>query len=231
MKEKMHKFESDLIPKEKRQMEIEKIKAMTFPEKASHMWAYHKFIVFLPVLLVLLFVFVFQWIDNSRHQDVLRIAITDSRGMDGENAAKEIKYLLNIDNRFSVISLDHSYFSQGGELDMQSVQKFVVIVAAQGMDLFIVNEHVFAHYMQQDVFMDLALLFSEEELAKMNLVLEYGIDISDSPVATEMFGVYDSPAVLGIIANIDLESLDQDGTRKRDMIRNFYHRVIRGSIG
>ena len=223
----MHKFESDMTVREKRHQEIEKLKKMSFKEKVSHMWAYHKLILFMPVIILVLVVSVFRWIENSRYETVLHIAISDSAWIDTDEVAKEIKTLLNIDNRFSVIGLDNTYFTRDGELTMESVQKFAVVVANRRMDIFITGEDLFDLYMPQEIFMNLHDLFTSEELAEMELLDGYGIYVGDSDFIRNQLDIIYSPVFLGVISNVDLEEVNQDGGFKKDLIRDFYFDVIR----
>ena len=36
------RYESDMTPKEKRELEKKKLKQMTFPQKVEYIWAYYK---------------------------------------------------------------------------------------------------------------------------------------------------------------------------------------------
>ena len=222
----MHKFESDMTPKEKRQAEIKKLKKMTLSEKASHMWAYHKLILFMPLIVIVLVISIFRWVENSRFQSVLSIAVTDSIEMDTRVVAEEIKSLLNIENRYSTISLDNAFFTIDGELNMESVQKFAVVVSARGLDIFITREQLFKTQIDQGIFMDLNEIFSIEELAQMDLLGHYGISVGDSAFILNDMKVPYSPVYLGVIANVDLNEVDHDGVAKIDMIRDFYFHVI-----
>ena len=222
----MHRYESDLTPKEKRQMEIEKIKSLPFPKKVEHMWAYHKLILASPVILVLLIVFAHGWIQNIRTDQVLNIAITNGFETDVEGLTKLTMERLNIENRFSEVMIDPGYVVVDGEFDMTSVQKFTVIVAAGGIDILISNPEIYEHYKEQGLFMSMSEIFNEEELATLNVVDDYAIDITHYPIVGEGLNLFHDTIYLMVIANIELDEENHDGMTKRELIRGFYKYVI-----
>ena len=218
----MHRYESDLSPKERRQLEIEKIKSLSFKEKLEHMWAYHKLILFFPVILVILITFTYQFIQNARRETVLSIAVVDSIGADIEKVTEEVREQLNIHNRFSEITIDINYFTYNGEFDVQSIQKFTVVVAAQGMDVLISGLEIAELYLGKELFLDLNQVFTPEELAKMNVIDSHAIDITDSSVAKEKLSLYYSPIYFMVIGNVELDEVNHDGMTKRELIRGFF---------
>ena len=224
----MHRYESDLTPKEKRQMEIEKIKSLSFPKKVEHMWAYHKLILASPVILILLIVFAYGWIQNIRMETVLSIAITNGFETDVEWLAEETRERMNIENRFSEVLIDPNFVVMDGEFDMTSVQKFVVIVAAGGMDILISSPEIYEHYKGQGVFLKINEIFTEEEITNLSVVDDYAIEITNYPVVGEGLNLFHEAIYLMVISNIELDEENHDGMTKRELIRGFYKYVIAG---
>jgi len=224
----MHRYESDLTAKEKRKLEIEKIKGLSFSEKLEHMWAYHKLILASPILLVLFIVFVYSFIQNSRMETVLNIAVTGGFEVEVEAISELTKERLHIENRFSQIMIDPTYITIGGEFDMNSLQKFIVIVAAQGIDILISNPGIYQVYKEQDFFMDLGEFFSEEEMVTMTLMDRYAINITSYPMVKERLNLPYETVYFMVIANVELDEVNHDGMTKRELIRGFYRYVIAG---
>ena len=221
----MHRYESDLTSKEKRQLELEKIKSLSFKEKLEHMWAYHKLILFFPVILIAFVIFAYQFIQNARTETVLSIAIVDSFEADVEKVTEEIRKQLNIFNRFSEISIDTNYFTRDGEFDAQTLQKFTVIVAAQGMDVLITGLEITEFYLGTELFMDLNLVFEQEELAGLNVIDSHAIDITDSSIARDVLGLHYSPIYFMVIGNVEIDEINHDGMTKRELIRGFFELI------
>jgi len=222
----MHRYESDLTAKEKRQMEIEKIKGLSFKEKLEHMWTYHKFILASPILLVLLIVFVHSFIQNSRMESVLNIGISGGFEAEVEEIVELTKERLHIENRFSQIMIDTTYVTIEGSFDISSAQKFVVIVAAGGMDILITNPGVYEFHKEHEFFMDLRELFSEEELSTMTLVDNYAIDITSYSVVREKFNLPYETIYFMVIANVEIDEVNPEGRTRGEMVRGFYRYVI-----
>ena len=227
--EKVHRYESDLTPKEKRQMEIEKIKSLPFPKKVEHMWTYHKLILASPIILVALIVLGHGWIQNIRTDQVLSIAITNGFEADIEWLANVTEERLNIDNPFSEVMVDPNFITIDGEFDMNSIQKFTVIVAAGGMDILISNPSIYELYRDQGLFWNLNEIFSEEELSALNLVDNYAIEITHYPTVVERLNLFYDTVYFMVISNIVLDEENHDGVTKRELIRDFYYYVIAGN--
>ena len=224
----MHRYESDLTPKEKRKLEIEKIKGLSFTEKLEHMWAYHKLILASPILLVLLIVFLHSFIQNSRMESVLNIAVTGGFETEVEAIVELTKEKLHIESRFSQVMIDTNYTTIDGEFERYSLQKFIVIVAAQGMDILISNPGIYEIYKEQEFFMDLGHFFSEEELLSMTLTDTYAINITSYSLVKERFNLPYETVYFMVIANVDIDEANHEGMTKRELIRGFYRYVIAG---
>jgi len=220
----MHKYESDLTSKEKRKMEIEKLKQMTFLEKLSHMWSYHKLILFMPIIVILLVFGIVRWVENSRYETVLSIAVVNSASWEDNSEVWEgLREQLEIQNRHSEILVDTAYVFLEDAPNMEATQKLTVVVAAGTLDILIANQHVYDTYRVHDMFLDLGEIFSEEEMAAMQIVNGNAIDISATTEVNERyFGVMHTPVYLTVISNVDLDEVNLEGITKRELIRRFY---------
>jgi hypothetical protein len=224
----MHKYESDLTSKEKRQMEIEKIKSLSLSGKVEHMWAYHKLIVVSPIILILLLIFAHGMIRNIRTESVLNIAITNGFETDVELLTDMTREKLNIENRFSEVMIDPNYITIDGEFDMASVQKFTVIVAARGMDILISSPDIYEHYKEQGLFANMNEIFTQEELSDSHLVDNYALKITNYQIVAEGLNLFYETIYFMVISNVDLDEVNHDGMSKRELVRGFYQYVIAG---
>ena len=86
--------------------------------------------------------------------------------------------------------------------DYNTVMKFVAIVAAQDMDILICNQEVYEHYDDQEYFMDLTELLSEEECQKYSLSEgDTAIEITNLPRYQEMNLTSYEPVYLAVLVN------------------------------
>jgi len=220
----VHKYESDLTAKEKRKLEWEKIKGMNFKDKVSHIWTYHKLLLASPFIVAFLVITIVNTIIQNRYEDVLSIAIINGihvEDMDARDAS--LREHLELEHPHSGVMIDPTFVFMDGALTIESVQKLVVFIAAGHIDLLITNQYLFADYVRQEMFLDLGEVFSENELAKMNIVGRYGIDIS-AAVDTNLtyFGIIYEPVYLAVIVSVDLESETLEGVTKKELIRRLY---------
>ena len=220
----MHKYESDLTAKEKRKLEWEKIKGMNFKEKITHVWTYHKLLLAAPVIAVFLIVTIVNIIIQNRYENVLSIAVINGLHVsDMDETVGSLKERLEIEHPHSTILIDPNFIFVDGALTMESVQKIVVFIAAGQIDLLITNEYLLANYIEQEMLLDLGEIFYQSELAQMNLVERYGIDISEFvEINQDYFGVFYEPVYLTVIVNVDLEEETLEGVTRRELIRRLY---------
>ena len=86
--------------------------------------------------------------------------------------------------------------------DYNTMMKFAAVTAAQGMDILICNEDVYEHYDEQEYFMDLTELLSEEECQKYNLTKgDTGLDITNLARYQEMNLTSYEPVYLAVMVN------------------------------
>ena len=220
----MHKYESDLTAKEKRQLEWEKIKGMSFKNKVSHIWAYHKPILAAPVIAIFLIVTIVNIVIQNRYENVLSIAVINGLHVNDTDARDvSLKERLELEHPHSTILIDPNFTFVDGALTMESVQKIVVFIAAGQIDILITNQYLFENYVEQEMLLDLGEIFSEYELAEMNLVQRYGIDITEAvDMNIEYFGIFYEPVYLTVIVNVDLEGETLEGVTRRELIRRLY---------
>jgi len=224
--EQKHQFESDMTAKEKRQAEIAKLKAMTFKERVAHMWSYHKLIVLAPVILVVLVIAIGQYIVHLRYQDILTIGVVDSAFTDGAAVGEELRGLLGVEDPYALITVDSSYRSSEGNLDPDSLQKFVVLSGAGALDLFISDTDVFEmNVRMRSSFLELSEVLDADVIASLNIVDEYGIDISGTRLA-EILDIPYQPAILAVIPNRDLLSYDREGIQRIERVRTLVETTI-----
>ena len=220
----MHRYESDLTAKEKRKLEWEKIKGMNFKDKVSHIWAYHKLLLASPFIVAFLIVTIVNIVIQNRYEDVLSIAVINGMHVEDVDARDaSLREHLELEHPHSGVMIDPTFMFMDGALTMESLQKIVVFIAAGHIDVLITNEYLFADYVRQEMLLDLGEIFSEDELAKMNIVGRYGIDISTA-VDTNFayFGIIYEPVYLTVIVSADLESETLEGVTKKELIRRLY---------
>ena len=224
----MHKYESDLTGKEKRQLQWKTFKELPLKDKPGHLWAYHKLLLAIPFILIFLGFSINGIIQNVRTETVLNVAVTDTPGVNQTEVANETEKLLNLENPFSEVLFDYNFFSYEGMFDHNSIQKFAVIISAQGMDVLITNKDIYRRYYEHGTFMDLNYVFSQEELMAVNLIDSHAIDITNYTNTKEMLGITYEPVYFMVISNVELDHINTEGITKRETIRQFFYRVIQG---
>lgn len=184
------RYESDLTAKEKRQLEWEKIKSMSWKDRISHIWAYYKPHMAVGLMIILALSVIGQSIYRSQFETVLSVAILNAGAGDVEAMAGDLKNYLGDEDKYHEISIDTSMFFTGDEQsDYTSVMKITTLVGAQEIDVLLATEDQFEKYKEMDAFLPMdELLTEEQKSAYGDRVSDYGIRIESSSKLDE-FGV------------------------------------------
>lgn len=214
------KYESDMSPKEKRQAEIAKIRALSWTDKIVHMWSYHKVILFSPVILALFIWGSISFVQNLRYEDVLNVAVSHGdMTLDRLTIVEELKQNLGIESQYAELFIDGSYFFSDMQ-DHNVIQKFVTKVAASAIDVFITDLVPYNHYHDAEFFKPLDLIFTQEELDQLTIINGDAIDMTEYvEQLTHFFGVHYTPVYFTVIGNVDLEQVNLGRYVRGDTIR------------
>lgn len=184
------RYESDLTAKEKRQLEWEKIKSMSWKDRISHIWAYYKPHMAVGLMIILALSVIGQSIYRSQFETVLSVAILNAGAGDVEAMAGDLKNYLGDEDKYHEISIDTSMFFTGDEQsDYTSVMKITTLVGAQEIDVILATEDQFGKYKEMDAFLPMdELLTEEQKSAYGDRVSDYGIRVESSSKLDE-FGM------------------------------------------
>lgn len=184
------RYESDLTPKEKRQLEWEKIKNMSWKDRISHIWAYYKPHMAIGLAIILVLVVIGQSVYRSRFDTILFVAILNAGAGDSVAMGEDFKNYLGDEDKYHEISIDSSMYFTGDEAnDYTSLMKFTTLVGAQELDAVIATEDQYEKYRDMDAFLSTDELFTEEEKSAYgDRVSDYGLRVTGSSKLEE-FGL------------------------------------------
>lgn len=198
------KYESDLTKKEKRELERQKLKSMSFGGKLQYIWAYYKAPIFgLIGVIVLLCVFKDIY-DNSKITTVLSITVIDSLGSDYENTQKEVEKVLGVDeDEFQVVSLEQNLNTTEGGLELNPYGQMALItkIEAKSVDVMIMPENYYESLDIAGYFADIKEVLGEETSASFGSNIDsYHVTISSEEFA-EQFGIPYDPVCVAVVSN------------------------------
>lgn len=202
------RYESDRTPKEKRELELQKLKQMTFKEKLDHIWSYYKPHMAVGIGIILVFVLIGQIIYRSQFDTVLYAAIINAVEVDGEAVGEEFKEYRGDTDKYHEYTIDTSIYMDKEQEDYNMVMKLSTIIGAQQVDVLIAPEYKFQEYVEQEAFLPMKELLTEEQQEMYQDVLtEYGICVKDSEVLKEQGMILTEDAYLGVL--VYTENLDE----------------------
>ena len=140
------RYESDMTPKEKRELERKKLKQMTAGQKLEYIWAYYKPHMAVALGIILLIVFIGQMIYRSQFDTVFYAAIINGTAGDGETLAEDFKNYTGDTDKYHEYTIDNSMYLMKDQEDYQMVMKLSTIIGAQQVDVLIAPEYKFQEY-------------------------------------------------------------------------------------
>lgn len=199
------RYESDMTLKEKRELEMKKLKSMTFGQKLGYLWEYYKiWLVILAAVIMIISIFVTMY-RNSQKINLISIGIANSSiTSDSTEVVDELIEMLGTGDKHETATVDTSYYFNDDvtSTDPNIIMKFSTMVAAQSMDVLICSENVMEYYSEQEMFLKPSEYLSSEQIAEMgDRVSEYGVRIDGSELLDEWGLVLYEPVYFTVIAN------------------------------
>lgn len=199
------RYESDLTRKEKRQLELEKIKSMSWKDRLSHIWAYYKPHMAVLLLVILACSMIGQMIYRAQFETVFSAAVLNGIMGDSEMMAEDFKSYLGDQDKYHEIMIDSSmYFSGDDSADYTAVMKLTTLIGAGEIEVMIAPESQFEKYQTMDAFIPMKDLLTEEQIETYGEdVSEYGLYVGDSETLKQ-FGMNTSEGGwLGVMVNAE----------------------------
>ena len=199
------RYESDMTSKEKHELEMKKLKSMTFGQKIGYLWEYYRiWLVVLVVVIMLISLFVTMY-QNSQKVNLMTLGVANSSiTSDSTEITDELIDMLGTGDKHETATVDTSYyFNDDVELtDPNIIMKFSTMVAAQSMDVLICSENVMKYYSEQEMYLKPSEYLSSDQIAAMgDRVSEYGVRIDGSKLLDKWGLVLYEPVYFTVIAN------------------------------
>lgn len=199
------RYESDMTPKEKRELERKKLATMTLGQKIGYLWEYYKiWLLILAVVIMFISMFVTMY-QNSQKINLMGLAVANSTTLsDTSGVTEDLIEMLGTGDEHETVTVDTSYYFNEdiANTDPNIIMKFSTMVAAQSIDVLISSEHVMDYYKDQEMFLMPSEYLSEEQIAALgDRVSEYGVRIDGSSLLEKWDLVAYEPVYFTVIAN------------------------------
>ncbi len=180
--------------------EWDKMKDRPFKEKLSYFWEYYKVHVIVAIIAVIFVVAMIRSFVTSKDYAVF-IAAVDSFDATGETKgvwAEELADIIGFDKDDYEVYIDSTVQFGGDSASTQSdyvsAQKLTALLTSRSMDIMIADMTVFEQYAQNDCFVDLRDIYSEEELSSMEGLIYYTDAATFADYQSSEMNVYEKQA-------------------------------------
>lgn len=158
------KHESDMSPKEKRELEKSYLRKMNFSQKAEHILAYYKTHMLLTFIAVLGIIFAAYYIYRMQVDIVFNALVINSHGGNTKALGTDFKEFIGEDSLFHEIFMDDSLTFTGSSLSSHYNEiKLSSYLNNKLVDVMIVDEEYYHQYKDSGLLMPLFKLLSDEE--------------------------------------------------------------------
>ena len=155
------------------------LKPMTFSQKIDHLWTYYKYHLWILALFLIFAAAGITGIINAG-KEVMISGVIVNVGISNKGysyLSDEYADVLNIDKKQSVeltyVQFTDPQSAENVSENYQAAMKIVAMISAKNLDYMIMDRAAMEFYMDQDIYMDLREMFSEEQLAQWASILIY----------------------------------------------------------
>lgn len=175
------KHESDLTPREKRQMEIRKIKSLPFRKKIPYLWTYYKSWLVILLIIIAFAAFIVTVVRNRMTEELISVGIEDTHpdsqlAMDQLEA--ELLEYMGTGEGLEKVSVDGSFIS-GDEYT--AMTKRMTTIAAGDLDVFICGEDTYQEYKSQNAFREWSEVLGDSYEKYEQYMTDGTLDLSKCP--------------------------------------------------
>lgn len=168
-----HKYESDMTKKEKRQLELEKLKSMSLLEKADYIWTYYK-AWFAGALAVIILIYMgFTMYQGMQKNELVSVTVLGAR-MDAEQIEdfqNDVKEWMVTEKENDVVTVNANLSSNGE--DYNSNIALTTLIGAQSVDVLICPKDIYEDYAGQDGFASDGMIFENTGFIRETFDVDY----------------------------------------------------------
>ena len=144
-----------------------KLKGQGFKAKWDYFWEYYKIHTLVAVFVVILLVMLIHDISNNKPYGFYAAAINSAASGAQDILEKEFTDYSGIDTTNQLCYIDTTLVYNLDLIDEVTIatsQKIMATMAASDLDVMIADDKLFTHYANQESFLDLRTVLSEDEL-------------------------------------------------------------------
>lgn len=178
LKHHLKKLKADLAP-------------MTWPQRLEHLWTYYKWVLAAVIAAAVLLNIVISSVISANTEILISgMAINAPVDEAGYDLLSE-KYLAHLGGtkrqavQFSQDILDLESLSYGSETSYSAIVKISGMTSTGSLDYLILDAEALEYYATGELFLDLRQVFSQEELAQMNIT-----SIGNTPLLIDLSGTW-----------------------------------------
>lgn len=195
------KYESDLTAKEKRQMELKKIRELKGLERINYLWTYYKVVLVIFVVIVFAISIIATMIKGALTEEVFSLAVADvDYSANTETLEKELETLFQPESLEEIV-LDTSLSSVE---DAGNQTKLMLVMGSMTeSDVVVCNETLKDRYEEQGAFLDWKEVLGEDYETYEPYMTDGYVDMSKCAKWMEQGYTLYEPAYLCVLAGAE----------------------------
>lgn len=172
------KYESDMSPKEKRELEKSYFRGMSVRQKAEHVIAYYKTHIMLLFLTLLVIIFGIYFVYRTQVDILLNVVFIDSMDGDQKTMESDFKEYMGDSSALHEIFVDDTILFTGSALsDSYKEIKLSSFIQNKLPDVMIMDEKYYGQYKESGMLQPFIKVMSEEEQETLGIRAEDGYGV------------------------------------------------------
>ena len=172
------KYESDMSPKEKRELEKSYFRGMSVRQKAEHVIAYYKTHIMLLFLTLLVIIFGIYFVYRTQVDILLNVVFIDSMDGDQKTMESDFKEYMGDSSALHEIFVDDTILFTGSAFsDSYKEIKLSSFIQNKLPDVMIMDEKYYGQYKESGMLQPFIKVMSEEEQETLGIRAEDGYGV------------------------------------------------------
>ncbi len=155
------------VAAEIREEQRKALKKMNPKQKLAYFWEYYKTHVLVSVIAMAILISIITTVANAKEQ-VFYAMMLNAYGLDSEYLSEDFANFIDLDTEQFECYVDGGsalVLDSYSQTDIGTMQKIMAYTQVGDLDVIVSDSDVFARYTESEMFTDLRMLLSEEELA------------------------------------------------------------------
>ncbi|MDO4600707.1 MAG: hypothetical protein Q4B37_00345 [Eubacteriales bacterium] len=154
----------DMTAKEKRLLEKEKIKEMSFKKRMEYFFMYYKWVPILIIGVIIAAVGGYSWYEHAKIENVLSVVAVNTMTQDFTERQEEIRKTIGKEGKYDSVSILSNFATdpEGKDFEYRSQMAFMAQMQAGALDVMIMPESMYRTESKKGILENMGTVLGED---------------------------------------------------------------------